>query len=75
MNVTIGDISGRCTGCGSTDFLAEDERIGPVQALKCCGCGALIKRLHLTEQIIAEAVRRAEQTMAESQQILDKSQL
>jgi hypothetical protein len=74
MNVTIGEIRGRCNACGSIDFLADDDRAGPVQILKCCGCGTLIKRVQLTEQIVAEVLRRAEQTVAESQRILSKMQ-
>jgi hypothetical protein len=66
MQVSIGDITARCRGCGGTDF--ESSSAGALRLsteLKCTQCGAKVRYLSVLDQIGEEAMRRANQAIDE----------
>jgi len=66
MQVSIGDITARCKGCGSGDF--EPPSAGALRLsteLKCAKCGEKVRYLALLDQIGEEAMRRANQALDE----------
>ena len=66
MQVTVGDITARCKGCGGSDF--ESPSAGALRLsteLKCAKCGERARYLSLLDQIGEEAMRRANQAIDE----------
>ena len=66
MQVSIGDITARCKGCGGSDF--ESLSAGALRLsteLKCSKCGEKVRYLSLLDQIGEEAMRRANQAIDE----------
>jgi hypothetical protein len=66
MRVTIGDITAHCDGCGATEFdLLSPGALRLTSELRCNGCGERCKYLALLDQIGEEAMRRANEAIAE----------
>lgn len=65
MIVSVGDLTAKCRNCGGTQFTAASRELELDTIMTCSGCANTATYRELLERIGEEAMRRANESLAE----------
>ena len=73
MKVSVGDISARCKGCGGTDFKPlKPGALRLTSLMTCTACERVASYLDLLDDIGEQAMRRANESLANLKKIFPR---